>query len=779
MPESKIELLPDADAGYGQLFALLLRRRFLVLSFLLTALLLAYISYISKKPMYRSEMQLLVEPNYQQEIENGGTQPSGGLTNSGTFQIDYATQIRLMQSTQLIERAVVSLRSQYPDISVDEIRESLSVTRVVETDDEVDTKILQVEYSSDDAQKTQRVLEEMQDVYLSYNLEQQELRLNQGLAFVDKQLPKVEGDVAEAEQALKEFRASQGLVNPEQRAEEIAKALDNIAQERRGIRAEYQDTQAKFNSLQRQLSRSPQNALVAARLSQSERYQTLLNQLQETELALAATRSTYTENAPPSRNLQRKLESQIALLQQEAQRVLGQVTSEQASSNLQQTRQVTSEQASSNLQQTGQVTSEQASSNLQQAGQLGQIDLELTSELATAQTALSGLRARDRSLSEAEGRLRGELNRYPQLIAEYTRLQPEIEVKRDTLQQLLQARQTLGIEIARGGYSWQVIELPQLGRRIGPNLRTDLLLGAIAGLFLGAIAAFIRDGSDDVIRTNDKLARTVALPILGTLPKLPRNITNFVAPLTERSNLGTGTASALQVNQWRRFRESLDLVYQNIQRFSIDTPLKSIVITSALPNEGKSAVSLGLALTAARLHQRVLLIDADLRSPSLHSQLNLPNEQGLATLLERQSAPRPYSLNSNGDQRLSEQRLTAVLETEQDLPRLHRFNANIDVLTTGRIPLDPVKLLSSQPAKAWIQTFENEYDLVILDASPLLGIVDAIRLASLCDGVLLVTRLNYITQAELLQAVSALGTSNIVGIVANGAEGMQGRSGNY
>ncbi|NJK52599.1 MAG: capsular biosynthesis protein, partial [Leptolyngbyaceae cyanobacterium SU_3_3] len=110
--------------------------------------------------------------------------------------------------------------------------------------------------------------------------------------------------------------------------------------------------------------------------------------------------------------------------------------------------------------------------------------------------------ARDRSLTNNEVKLRSDLKRFPSLLAEYNRLQPNVLVNRETLQQLLKARQELGLEIARGGFDWQSIEQPQLGKKTGPSWAKNLLLGAVSGLMLGSVAAFLRDAADDAVHTS-------------------------------------------------------------------------------------------------------------------------------------------------------------------------------------------------------------------------------------------------------------------------------------
>ncbi len=216
----------------------------------------------------------------------------------------------------------------------------------------------------------------------------------------------------------------------------------------------------------------------------------------------------------------------------------------------------------------------------------------------------------------------------------------------------------------------------------------------------------------------------------GRIINLPFGKRQFTAP------------SVKQTVYWLPFRESLDLIYKNIQLLHSGSSFSSLVVTSALAREGKSTLSMGLALSAARLHQKVLLIDANFRNPTLHLQLDLPNQEGLSTLLTG--------------------------ETIVSSPiRISPAGANIDILTAGPIPIDPVMLLSSPRMRKLMAEFEQTYDLVILDSSPILGKVDAIEVASCCSGVVMVGRIDMITQSELMEAMAMLGKFNVIGIIAN------------
>ena len=710
MVNHQLPISAEPELGYGQLLQILWRRIFWVGGALIGSVGVAAIATILRSPTYQSSMLLLVEPNVSQSISINSDDGSQSDSDS-QIRLDYVTQLNLMRSKQFAEKAI----SAYPDLCqpensqkecIAEFQNSLTLSQVEEGDTE--TRIFEAVFTSNSAGRTHKSLQALQQIYLTYNQVQQEQRLDEGLALVNQQIDQVQKDLNSSQQALQQFRQEGGTIDPGQQSLEAATALDQLVQTQQAVQADYQEAQAQYEAIQQALSADPEQAVMAAKLSQSGRYQTLLNALQATELALSERLAVYTASDPVAQDLQAQRDLQIDLLRQESQRLLGSAAN----------------------------TREQ---DLLADGQLGDNGLELVKEMINTQVRLSGLAARGTSLDNTQQSLQQQLETYPELIAQYDRLQPQVETQRASLEQLLQTRQELSNEIAQGGFKWEVVESPDLGEKIAPSPGQNLALGIIAGLFLGGLLAYGREAIDTVVRTSEDLKKQAALPLLGVLPEVSESTPRFVPLTLSRQSSFAEPDSILSLVQREPFREAVDLIYKNIQLAV--TPLKSVMVTSAITGEGKTTLAMGLALSAARSQKRVLLVDADLRNPSLHEQMGLSNRSGLTMLLSSGDIPSPVSVSLASTQ--------------------------IDILPAGPLSDDPVRLLNADRMKELIAEFERQYDLVVFDTSALLGRVDALQVASLCKGVVMVSRLDQITQANLTQAIALLARVNALGIVAN------------
>jgi capsular exopolysaccharide synthesis family protein len=194
------------------------------------------------------------------------------------------------------------------------------------------------------------------------------------------------------------------------------------------------------------------------------------------------------------------------------------------------------------------------------------------------------------------------------------------------------------------------------------------------------------------------------------------------------------------------FLEAFRSLHTNISFLGSDTPIRSLVISSATPGDGKSTVSSYLAQAAASMGESVLLVDADMRRPRIDSVLGLENELGLSNILATDVNPR---------------------QAIQTVPGWE----NLSVLTAGHpLPPDPTRLLGSQKMHELIDYFEGEFDLVIYDTPPVLGLADGRLVSAHTAGLILVIGMAKTDRAIVKETLDLLKLSltNVLGVVANG-----------
>jgi non-specific protein-tyrosine kinase len=279
-----------------------------------------------------------------------------------------------------------------------------------------------------------------------------------------------------------------------------------------------------------------------------------------------------------------------------------------------------------------------------------------------------------------------------------------------------------------------------------PNPRLNLTLGLMLGLMAGAGFALLAELLDNSVKgESDLVALTSGAPALGVIgfdPEAARN--QLVAQEDPHSQ---------RAEQFRQLRT-------NIQFIGLDDHVRTIVVTSSMPAEGKSRVSANLAVTIASGGQRVCLVDADLRRPMLAEYLGVERGVGLTSVL-----------------------IGAVTMDEALQP--WGDNANLKVLPTGPIPPNPSEILGSQAMVDMLETLKERFDVVVLDSPPLLPVTDPAILSAVADGAILVVRANRTTRDQVRKATAVLAAVNakLMGSVLNFApdqgSGAYERSYNY
>ncbi|KAB8333483.1 polysaccharide biosynthesis tyrosine autokinase [Scytonema tolypothrichoides VB-61278] len=736
---------PQSKVKRRKLSRILLRRRLQILGVSGVVISVASVLALSAKPTYQSTIQILVSSKLNEGVSSSHTQQGAesNFTDPHLDIINDTTQQKLMLSSNVIQKAVNLLRSEYPNLTVEHIKGKkgqqapLVITPLQPQtgDNKVMNQVFEVSFKDNDPVRAEKVLKSLQKVYQEENIEQRKQSLSKGLTFLKKRLSEVKDKMIQADKNLEQFRKKNHLLDPQVQGKILLESLADVTKQLRTTRAQLKDLQARHDNLKQQLSSLSKNAIVSFRLSQSTRYQTLLNEIQKTDLALAKERLRYTDNYPEIQKLIQQRRTQAALLQEEIRRTLGDKDM-QAISDIFKKKPLDTE-ISSGTEKPEQTTR-----------QVPEADLKLAQDLIQMQTAILGLRANEKSLADSQAQIRAELTKYPSLITEYNRLLPEVETNRKTLDQLIAAQQSLGLMIAQGGLNFQVLQQSQVENYLDSNKLFILLGGVLLAPILGICTALMSE-CNDAISSPEELQRLTNLRLLGTIPELSQLSTknrsfrrSLRRVITHFSSQAISDEKHFNVYDLLPSHETLDMAYQNIQISKSFVPHKSIMLTSATSGEGKSILALGLAVSAARMHQRVLLIDANLRQPNLHKILGLTNDWGLSLLLveETNSSVKEY---------------------------IQPIHPSIDVLTAGSTPEDTVKLLSSTRMKELLEFFEQTYDVVLIDTSPILGTVDATILASVCNGIVMVGRMGQLTCNKLIQATEILSNLNLIGIITN------------
>jgi capsular exopolysaccharide synthesis family protein len=262
---------------------------------------------------------------------------------------------------------------------------------------------------------------------------------------------------------------------------------------------------------------------------------------------------------------------------------------------------------------------------------------------------------------------------------------------------------------------------------VSPRPVRNLGIAAVLGLLVGLGAAVLRELLDTTVKSPEALQQLAAAPVIGSLP--------YDAGVKSNPLNLNGTGHSARAEALRQLRT-------NLQYVDVDKPVKTLVVTSAMPGEGKSSTACGLAMLCAENGRRVLIMDADLRRPRVADYLGMEGGVGLTTVLAGQAT------------------LDDVLQP---------FGEHLSVLPSGFLPPNPSELLGSHHMAALLADLRERFDMVVVDCPPLLPVTDAAVVAAQADGALLLARAGETTNAQITTAVKALHAvdARLLGCVLN------------
>ena len=683
--------------NYKEFLDLLQRRVVVILGVATTVMTGVAINLIlNPKPLeYESSFQMLIEPvAYDNQVVDLVKEISS-LNSSNKSALDYESQILVLRSPELIETSIKQLQATYPHINYNYLINSFRINRLGTT------KILEVRYRSQDPLESKVVLEQIAQDYLQYSQEKRETRLGQGLQYVNRELPLLQNRVNQVQRELQIFQQKYNFLSPASLATQIDRESANLILQKQEL--ELQLAQARANSAFLQSENGKKAVLDSYPV-----YLELNTELRQLNIQLASASTLLQDENPNIITLKEKRDNLIPLIQKESDRYI-------------------------------------------------------LTQRAEADSILQSLEVNKQELQKNLQILEQQSQQLPNLVRQYSEIQRRLEIATQSLNRFLSTRENLQIQNSQTELGWQLIQVPNepTDPVVSSGMIREIILGLAASIFLAIAAALLMEKLDYTYHNASTLNDRVKIPLLGNIPfskelrmleyqgvKREDTITQLPDSLPETINESATIAGQNYNSYSTNFVEAIRMLYTNIQLLNSDSQIRSITISSAMEGDGKSTIAFHLAQIATSMGRRVLLVDADMRRPTIHTLANLNNLWGLSSLI---SSNLPFE------------------KVVKELPAMN----GLSIVTAGPIPPDCAKLLSSAKMKRLMADFYNTFDLVIYDVPPMVGLADVNLIGSETDGLLLVARMNQTDRSVFERAVADLKLApiNVLGVVANGEKG--------
>jgi capsular exopolysaccharide synthesis family protein len=357
----------------------------------------------------------------------------------------------------------------------------------------------------------------------------------------------------------------------------------------------------------------------------------------------------------------------------------------------------------------------------------GKIESEVQSTLRSLRNLLDTAKSQESQLAKRLGQARSEIVNGQGKNVDYNLLKREVDTNRELYDGLLQQVKEVGVAGGVETNNIQVVDkahAPLFPHK--PRLGLNAAIGLMAGLMLGLLLVFLLESLDDSIKFSDEVEKLLAVPLLGVIPKI-------------REKVGLPSLALLAHEDPRsHLAEAYRSVRTSLQFSTSEGAPRRLVLTSTTKNEGKSTSALALAINFAQLGKRVVLMDGDMRNPTVHKLLGMNNAFGLSNYL---------SGHAGADDQL-------VQSTR--IP-------NLMVVTSGPIPPSPVDLLTGPRFLELLDTLQSGgVDYIIIDGPPVLGLADAVVLGNQVHSVLYVAQANFTRKSHIKDAFRRLRMAGVV-----------------
>ncbi|MEL6441526.1 MAG: polysaccharide biosynthesis tyrosine autokinase [Cyanobacteria bacterium J06621_8] len=608
-------------------------------------------------------------------------------------QTPVSTQIQILESEPVVQQVIDRQKltnDEGEPIKPEDFKRNLRTEIIGGTD------VVQISYQHPNPDQAAEIVNTMMDTYVQEQIRGNQSKPQAAREFLDRELPSVESRVQDAEAEISAFRAENNIIDLAEEKKGLVASLGTLNQQISTTGSELRGTQAQAAALQGQLGLNLEQAVKANQLGSYPEVQSILEQLAQTETDLAQERQRFNEKHPSIISLREKKQN----LNQQLRGLIVANIGEGVN-------------VSQGLLQ---------NNNGNKENQLEKFITIKIDELSLQRQVASLYQTQQTYLQRAKD--------LPRLEKKDRQLVRAAEAAGQTYETLLNSLQQAQLAENNLTGNADIVEYAAVPET-GSSGRTLLLgMGLVCGAFLANLSVILLEMQDRSLKSLADIKKSFPYQTVGITPLEPPSYQGRIITRDEPDSFSS---------------EVYRMIQTNLKFLTSEKPPKVILVTSSVPEEGKSTVVANLGAAIAQLGRNILLIDADLRRSSQHELWGVENSQGLKDIIANQAPPKSV--------------------VQQPM-------AKLNLLTSGRVQSNPLALLDTDAMSDFIGRSRREYDLILIDAPPLPVTADVLTLSKLVDGILFVTRPGVVEQesAELAQETLATTGQKVLGMVINGVK---------
>ena len=698
-------LLPDYSIK-DKLWLILMRRWIPALTILIIISILGIVAAYKITPIYEAKTKLKFKNvSYNFFLKDLDTDETS--LSPRVEQADFvSTEVEVLSSVPLIQKTITELQLQNKQgelTTIQQFQQQLQVKQIE------NTSIVKISYQDSNRKIAAQVVKTLITNYLEHNQFSQSQELAVSKDFFNTQIPQAEATLKQIEESIVKLKENNQIIAPQETAINLTRTLAEVSRQIILNRSEIAKLKSKAKFITDKLGMSADQALISIKVNNSLAIQNLTQQIQELELQLIREKNQPAQQNTIINELEREISAKQELLRKQIANIAGN----------------------------------------QQVVLFKNSDLDimqdLTSELVKLEANNIGLTEQVNYLVAIEKEKSQKASLVPQLESQLRQLERKLNNSQNDYNLLLNNLSKIELAEQQNIINARVISSEIISHRFLSNYFLYYLGSLFCGLMIAIGLIYILEITDHSLKTVEEAQKFFGYPWLGIIPAIAEKNQKFYRILFRRSlNNNKRVIPQLIVKESpiSNIYESYKFLYSNLKFICSQNSIKTIVITSSVAQEGKSSIAANLASIMAQRGENIMLIDANLHSPTQYEIWDVYHNIGISNLLREQISPQSL---------------------------IQRAMPNLDIISAGEINSSAPTFLDSPRIKSLIDYCSNIYDFIIIDSPALDTNADGITLGSIADGILLIVESGQVnrSQAKFAQELLEKSGQNILGLVFN------------